>query len=74
MIVDEIGTMELASPGFREAIRQLFERATPLVATVPLARQPFVDEFKRRGRHRADPVGERNREALPLALAARLAA
>jgi nucleoside-triphosphatase len=72
VLIDELGKMELASKPFRGAVSKLFDRSAPIVATVHSAMHPFTDALK----HRADVeivrVSERNRDALPEQLAARL--
>jgi nucleoside-triphosphatase THEP1 len=47
-IVDELGKMELASPAFREAALDLFERPVAVVATAQVADHSFTRELKRR--------------------------
>jgi nucleoside-triphosphatase len=65
VVIDELGKMELASKRFREAVEVLFERDTPVVATVHAHRHPFTDELKRRGDVRVERVTRGNRDALP---------
>ena len=65
VVIDELGRMELASKRFRDAVEALFERDTPLVATVHAHRHPLTDELKRRGDVRVERVTRGNRDALP---------
>jgi nucleoside-triphosphatase len=65
VVIDELGRMELASKRFRGAVGALFERDTPVVATVHAHRHPFTDELKRRGDVMVERVTRANRDALP---------
>jgi nucleoside-triphosphatase len=71
-VVDELGKMELASAGFREAVTVLLDTDAPLVATVHAFRHPFTDELKRRPGVEVVRLTRANRDDLPDALAARL--
>jgi nucleoside-triphosphatase len=71
VLIDELGKMELASERFRVAVSRLFEQPIPLVATVHLARHPFTDALKRRPDVELVRVSARNRDDLPVQLAAR---
>ncbi len=71
-IVDELGKMELASDGFRDAVRALFDGEAAVVATVPARRNPFTDALERRGDIELLQVTPANRDALPARLAERL--
>lgn len=72
VVVDELGKMELASPAFREAVTELFDGDRSIVATVHAFRHPITDALKRRGDVELVRVTERNRDALPEELTARL--
>jgi nucleoside-triphosphatase len=74
LVVDELGKMELASEAFRATVARLFDDPAPLVATVHVARHPFTDALKRRAGVELVRVTARNRDELPLELAARLGA
>jgi nucleoside-triphosphatase len=65
--------MELASDAFSEAVADLVERETPLVATVQAARHPFTDRLKRRPDADLIRLTRANRDELPAVLAERLA-
>ena len=72
VVVDELGKMELTSPAFREAVTELFDGDRSIVATVHAFRHPITDALKRRGDVELVRVTERNRDALPEELTARL--
>ena len=63
VVIDELGKMELASKRFRDAVGALFERDTPVVATVHAHRHPFTDALKRRGDVRVERVTRGNRDS-----------
>ena len=69
VVIDELGKMELASEGFRQAVSSLFERNLPIVATVHAFAHPFTDKLKRRPDVETIRISQRNREALPGRLA-----
>ncbi|MDQ7849189.1 MAG: NTPase [Armatimonadota bacterium] len=48
VLVDEIGKMELLSPGFRAALEEMAAGPVPLLATITAAAHPWADAFKRR--------------------------
>jgi nucleoside-triphosphatase len=72
VVVDEIGKMELASAPFREAVRDLLDGSTPIVATVHAFRHPFTDHLKRRPNIEVIRVTAASRDSLPDLLADRL--
>jgi nucleoside-triphosphatase len=72
VIVDELGKMELASSGFREAVLGLFDVSVSLVATVHAHSHPFTDELKRRRSVEVVRLTRGNRDELPARLAERL--
>jgi nucleoside-triphosphatase len=74
VVIDELGTMELASAAFRAAISDLLEQPVPLVATVHVFRHPFTDALKGRPGVEIVRLSERNRDELSLRLATQLAA
>jgi nucleoside-triphosphatase len=47
-IVDEIGKMELYSEKFKEIIIKILDSNKPVIATIALSRDPFLDKIKRR--------------------------
>jgi nucleoside-triphosphatase len=71
-VIDELGKMELASPGFCDAVSALLERQVAVVATVLVGRHPFTDALKRRPDTETLQVTVRNRDQLPAEVAARL--
>jgi nucleoside-triphosphatase len=72
VLIDELGKMELASVAFTDAVANLLEGETPVVATVHAFRHPFTDRLK--GRRDAEVVRltRANRDELPGLLAQRL--
>lgn len=48
VVIDEIGKMELLSPGFRRAVEAVLAGAKPVLATVMARPQPWIDEIKAR--------------------------
>ena len=71
-LVDELGKMELASERFREAVVELFDRQTSIVATIQASPHPFVASFVRRPDVETLRLTTANRERLPSELAQRL--
>ncbi len=63
-VIDEIGPMELLSPAFRQALRPVFDRGGPLLATVVLRPHPVADAFKARPDVQVVQVTPDNRDAL----------
>jgi nucleoside-triphosphatase len=72
VLIDELGKMELASEGFREAVLALFDGEVPIVATVHTFRHPFTDALKARPDVSTVRLSSANRDRLPEELAARL--
>ena len=73
VLVDELGKMELASKRFCEAILSLFDGPADVVATVHIFRHPLTDSLKRRADVELVRVTQANRDALPEAIAERVA-
>jgi nucleoside-triphosphatase len=73
LLIDELGKMELASVAFRDAVADLLDGATPVVATVHAFRHPFTDRLKRRPDAEVIRLTRGNRDELPSLLAERLA-
>jgi nucleoside-triphosphatase len=73
VLIDELGKMELASERFRDAVERLWEAPIALAASVHVAHHPFTDRLKRRTETELLQLTGRNRDALPLELAERLA-
>jgi len=63
-VVDEIGKMELASPSFVSALERILSGKTPLLATVPAYRLPFVDMLLSREDTQVYDLSPSQREAL----------
>jgi nucleoside-triphosphatase len=74
VLIDELGKMELASERFTDAVRALFERPVPIVATVQSARHPFTDALKRKREVSTLRLTAGNRDGLPGEVAERLRA
>jgi nucleoside-triphosphatase len=73
ILIDELGKMELASLAFRNAVADLLEGDTPVVATVHAFRHPFTDALKRRPDAEVVRLTRENRDELPRLLAQKLA-
>ncbi|OGN95061.1 MAG: hypothetical protein A2Z75_02740 [Chloroflexi bacterium RBG_13_50_10] len=47
IVIDEIGKMELFSPGFRQAVLKAIDSGKKVLGTIMLSPHPFADEIKR---------------------------
>jgi nucleoside-triphosphatase THEP1 len=47
VVIDEIGKMELLSPGFQEVVTQAVNSGKKVLGTIMLNHHPFADEIKR---------------------------
>lgn len=47
VVIDEIGTMEMLSPAFRESVAQALSGPKPLLATIRLRAEPFTSQIKK---------------------------
>lgn len=47
-IVDEIGKMEMHSERFKKIIIKIFNSNKPVIATIALSKDPFIDKIKKR--------------------------
>jgi nucleoside-triphosphatase len=65
MLIDELGKMELASSAFVTAVRDLFDGATPVAATVHTFRDPFTAALKARSDVELVRLTRENRDSLP---------
>ncbi|MGH3825874.1 MAG: nucleoside-triphosphatase [Pseudonocardiaceae bacterium] len=65
VIIDEIASMELASPGFGQTIEEIFAGPLTVVATVHVHEYPVTDALKRRHDIELITVTETNRDGLP---------
>jgi len=70
LLIDEIGKMECFSARFVEAVRKVFERRQPLVATVAASGTGLIAEVRQRTDVELWTVTRENREKLPRQLAA----
>jgi nucleoside-triphosphatase len=73
-LIDEIGKMECFSSPFVEAVRQLLDSTTPLMATIAVSGGGFIAEAKSRSDVATWTVTQANRGKLPQALLERLSA
>jgi nucleoside-triphosphatase len=72
VVIDEIARMELASPAFADAVRQIMDGGSPVVATVQEHHHPFTDALKRRPDVELFHLTADNRDAAPGQLLTRL--
>ncbi len=47
IVIDEIGSMEMMSERFRMTLLECLTSATPILATIRVAAQPFADQVKK---------------------------
>ena len=73
VIVDEIGKMELISAPFRDIIIRALDSSVDLVATLGVARNPFLDGIRRRQDIELLEVTMANREHLAREIVKRIA-
>lgn len=64
IVVDEIGKMELLSPGFQEVVLDAIESGKPVLGTIMLASHPWADKVKQHPRVRVVSITEANRNAV----------
>lgn len=69
ILIDEIGKMELYSEAFREAVADVFDSDRPVLATIPVHRNPFLDRIRQRGDVKLIEITRANRDALAQQLA-----
>jgi nucleoside-triphosphatase len=72
MLIDEIGKMECFSARFVDAVRELLDGPTPVVATVAVSGAGFIAEAKTRSDIEVWQVTCDNRDELPRRLAGRV--
>ena len=65
LIIDEIGKMELISKAFRNMILRVLDCEVTTLATLSVARDPFMEAVRRRGDVHVIEVTEHNRDGLP---------
>ncbi len=65
IVVDEIGKMELLSEKFRDTIAGILESDAQLLATLSIARHPFLEAIRQRNDVELIPVTRDNRQSLP---------
>jgi nucleoside-triphosphatase len=72
VLIDEIGKMECFSPRFVQAMRELLDQSTPILATVALSGTGFIADVKRRPDVELWEVTNQDRDELPGQLAERI--
>jgi len=72
LLIDEIGKMECFSSRFVQAVRDVLNRPTPVVATVALSGSGFIADVKRRPDAELWQVSAQNRDEVPTRLAERI--
>jgi nucleoside-triphosphatase len=72
VVIDEVASMELASPAFAGLVEEALASTTAVVATVHAKSDPFTDSLKRRADTRVVSVDEESRDGLPQRLLAML--
>jgi nucleoside-triphosphatase len=65
LVLDELGSMELASDRFVRLLAEVFEAPVSLLATVHLRQHPVTDAIKARSDVELVTVTAENRDALP---------
>ena len=74
LFLDELGTMELQSKRFEQAVREAFDRGPNIVATAGVSPHPFLESLKRRKDVELIPLTSANRAVVEEELTARLQA
>lgn len=69
-IIDEIGKMELLSPGFKRLVERLLAGSSLILATIPVSPLPILTKLKQRDDTLVLSLGKFNRIAAARALAA----
>jgi nucleoside-triphosphatase THEP1 len=65
VVVDQLGTLEVSSPGFRRVVEQVLDSEKCCLATMTLSDEPFLDRIRRRADVSRYEVTEENRSTLP---------
>jgi nucleoside-triphosphatase len=71
VVIDELGSMELASAAFVDAVAAVFDGDVPVVATVHAKNQAFTDGLKRRDDVELIRLTKGNRDVIPEQIARR---
>lgn len=74
VFLDELGRMELSSDKFRQAVQEVFNKASTIVATGSVSPIDFLEAIKRRKDVEIIPLTAANREVVEEELKTRLAA
>ena len=64
VVVDEIGKMECFSPMFRQTLLKVLDSPNPVVGSIALKGDAFINAIKKRPDSRLIPVSEKNRDVL----------
>ena len=64
ILLDEIGIMETRSEAFCQAILQLLDGDTPILAAVKYKDRPFLEQVRQHPKARCFPITEDNRDDL----------
>jgi nucleoside-triphosphatase len=64
VVIDEIARMELFSEAFRRAVTLALDSPCPVLATIQMRRDPFLDAIRERGDVRILTVTPENRKQL----------
>jgi nucleoside-triphosphatase THEP1 len=64
VIIDEIGKMEFLSPLFRETLVKTLDSPNPVIASIALKGNPFIEKIKKRPDVLLVTVNEKNRNSL----------
>lgn len=73
VVVDEIAPMELATPGFDDAVERVLEGRNAVLATLHQGEHAYARHLRQRDDTTVTEVTPENRDELPSQLAARLA-
>lgn len=73
VVIDEIGKMEMAAPGFRQAVEEALQAPVSVLGTILAASHPWADRIKAHPTVRLIEVTPANRDSLPRHLARMLA-
>ena len=65
IVIDEIGKMELCSKGFPQIVMQVFDSDHPVLATIPLFKNPFLNQLRARDDVALIELTATNRDELP---------
>ncbi|MBD3414086.1 MAG: NTPase [Candidatus Aminicenantes bacterium] len=64
LMVDEIGKMELYSDKFKQVIQRVLDSEKPVIATITLSQNPFIDTIKNRSDSKVLYLEKGNQESI----------